>query len=196
MSTTAVNSPTPPATTNERRPSIAIVDDDWEAELVGESELRVEEAPLLLGSRETPDGVEASLAHCDRLRMGQELTELGEALGLGLPCLMRVDPERGMHALMTLGDRERRPTRLDTGADRDNSGDAGCLCALDQGRSRLVARVEMRVRVGHAAVAASIRASSSATTCSESSLAKSGLGSLRVCPGGRALDSHRPVQLE
>ena len=174
----------------------AIVDDDGEAELVGEGELRVEEAPLLLRSREATDGVEAGLAHRDRLRMSQELAELGEALGLGLPGLMRVDPERGMHAVVPLGDRERRPTRVDAGADRDDSGDAGCLCALDQGRGGLVARVEMRVRVGHAAVAASIRASSSATTCSGSSFAKSGVGSRSVCPGGSALGSHRPVQLE
>ena len=127
--------------------------------------------------------------------MSQELAELGEALGLRLRGLVRVDPQRGMHALMTLGDRQRRPARLDAGADRDDSGDAGCLCPLDQGRSRLVARVEMRVRVGHAAVAASIRASSSATTCSESSFAKS--GSAREClarQGARSI-SQWPVQL-
>ncbi len=162
----------------------AIVDDDGEAELVGQGELCVEEAPLLLRCGEATDGVEAGLAHRDRLRMSQELAELGEALGLGLPGLVRVDPERGMHALVTLGDRERRPARLDAGADRDDSGDAGCLCALDQGRSGLVARVEMRVRVGHAAVAASIRASSSATTCSGSSFANSGSGSRSVWPAG------------
>ena len=103
---------------------------------------------------------------------------------------LRVDPERSMHAVVLLGDRERRPARIDAGADRDDSRDAGCLCSLDQGRSGFVARVEMRVRIGHAVVAASIRASSSATTCSGSSFANSGSGSRNVWPAGSALISH------
>ncbi len=50
------------------------------------------------------------------------------------------------------------------------------------------------MRVRHAGVAAaSMRASSSATTASGSSFAKSGTGSRRVCPGGSALGSQRPV---
>ena len=57
----------------------------------------------------------------------------------------------------------------------------------------LVARVEVRVRVGHVPASASIRASSSATTSSASSFAKSGAGSRRGCAAGSALGSQRPA---
>ena len=90
-------------------------------------------------------------------------------------------------------DCERRPARLDAGADRDDARDTGRPGALDERGDRPVARVEMRVRVGHAA-AASIRASSSSTTRSASSFTKSGRGSRSSWPGGSAarLPAARP----
>ena len=171
----------------------AIVDDDGEAELVGQGELCVEEAALLLRCREATDRVEAGLAHRDRLRMSQELAELGEALGLGLRGLVRVDPEGGMHALVALGDRERRPARLDAGADRDDSGDAGCLVRARSGpqqahrtrrdarasRSRRCGGLHPRELVGDHLLGVELR--------------EQRLGSRSVCPAGSALGSHRPV---
>ena len=56
---------------------------------------------------------------------------------------------------------------------------------------RILERIEVRVRVDHAAAARVIRASSSATTCSGSSLRNSGRGSRSGCPAWSVLGSQR-----
>ena len=162
---------------------LAVVDHDRELELVRERELRVEQPALLLGGRVPANGVEPGLADGDRLGMREQLAELVDALRLRRRGLMRIDAERRVDAVVRLGDRERSATRVDPGADRDDPRHAGLARPLDEGRCVLLARVEMRVRVGHCAEAASIRSSSSATTASGSSLAKSGAGSTQRLAG-------------
>ena len=65
---------------------------------------------------------------------------------------MGIDPEGREDALVPLGDRERRTTRRDARADRDHARDADRARPLDEQRGRLVAPVEVCVRVDHAAV--------------------------------------------
>ena len=84
---------------------------------------------------------------------------------------MWIDTQRGEHPVVLVGDRERRSAGIDAGADGDDPGHPCGKRPLDEGRGRLLARVEVRVRVGHEPAAASIRASSSATTRSASSFA-------------------------
>ena len=174
---------------------LTVVDHDGELELIREPELCVEQLPLLDRRRVPANRVEPGLADRDHLRMAEKLAKLVESSGFGRARLVRVDAERGEHALVRVGDGQCSPTGLDSGADRHDPRDSGLACTLDEDRGRLVARVEVRVRVGHATVAASIRASSSSTTRSGSSLAKSGFGSRRTCPAGSALGSQRPAQL-
>ena len=54
----------------------------------------------------------------------------------------------------SLGDRERRAARLDPGPDRDDARHAGLARARDERVARLLARVEVRVGVDHAAASA------------------------------------------
>ena len=56
--------------------SVSTVDDHRKRELVGKRELPVEEPALLERGGEAADGVEPRLAHGDRLRMLEQLTEL------------------------------------------------------------------------------------------------------------------------
>ena len=63
---------------------------------------------------------------------------------------MRVDPDGRVDALLGLGDRERRTTRGDPRADRDDPRDADRAGPLDEERGGLVAPVEMGVGVDHA----------------------------------------------
>ena len=127
--------------------------------------------------------------------MVEKLAKLVDPFRLGIRRLMRVDAESREHTVVRIGERERGAAGLDPGSDRDDPRDSGFARPLDERRGRLGARVEVRVRVGHAGAAASIRASSSATTCSGSSFAKSGRGSRSACPTGSRLGSQRPAQL-
>ena len=170
---------------------LAVVDHDGQPALGGELQLSREEPPLLARARIPANGVEARLAHRDDLRVVEEIAELVEASCIRPGGAVRIDPERGEDALVRVGECERRPARLDAGPDRDHACHAGRPGALDERGDRPVARVEVRVRVGHAA-AASIRASSSSTTCSASSFTKSGRGSGSRWPGGRRLGSQLP----
>src|SRR5262245_33104727 len=73
---------------------------------------------------------------------------------------MGVDAERGEHALVLLGELESGSARVETRSDRDNARDAGGTRTLEQ-RHRVIARVEVRVGVDHAAaVGASMRGNS------------------------------------
>src|SRR5688572_1918442 len=119
------------------------------------------------------NGVQAGLADRDGPWMGEKLTELVHALRLRAARVVRMDPKGRMDPLDLLGDPKSRTTRLDPGADRDDACYALRTGTFDEHRSRLVARVEMRVRVRQGVAAASIRASSSPTTRSGSSFAKS-----------------------
>ena len=159
---------------------LTVVDHDGEPALLCELELCVEQAPLLDRRRIPANRVEPGLADRDRLRMGEQLAQLVESSGFGGAGLVRIDAERCEHAVVRVGDGECGATGLDAGTDGHDPGDSRLVRAPDERRGRLVARVEVRVRVGHATVAASIRASSSSTTRSGSSLAKSGFGSRRA----------------
>jgi hypothetical protein len=114
--------------------------------------------------RVVPEEVEACLADGDGLGMGQELGELVDSCGLVAACLVRMNPERGEDALLAFRDLERRRAGVDPGADSDNAVHAGVAGAGYQDVWRLLAHVEVRVRVDHAALAAAcIRCSSSST---------------------------------
>ena len=106
---------------------------------------------------------------------------------------MGIDPEHRVHAVVSVGQGESRLARVDPGTDRDNGRNAGFAGALD-GAVRVLEGVEVRVGVDHASAARSIRASSSATTCSGSSLRNSGRGSRSVRPGASELGCQVPAQ--
>ena len=94
--------------------------------------------------------VEARLADGDRLRVREQLAQLVDAPGFVAPGLVRVDAERRVDAVVPLGQSQGRAARLDAGADRDDPRHAGRACARDRSR-RVLERVEVRVRVDHAA---------------------------------------------
>ena len=139
------------------------------------------------------EAVETRLPHRHGAGMAEQLPHLVEPAGLGAARLVRVDPERGHDALLPLGDGERAPTGVHAGADRDHPRDAGLARPRDRTR-RIVERIEMRVRVGHAATSPRMRSSSSDTMRSGSSLTNSGFGSRSDCPAGSVLGSQRATQ--
>ena len=96
--------------------------------------------------------VESGLPHRDDVRVADELVELVDPRRFAASRVMGIDADGREDALLPLGDRERRTTRLDARADRDHAGDAGRARALNEHRGRLVASVEVRVGVDHAAV--------------------------------------------
>ena len=168
------------------------MDDERLAELGGEVGLRAEELRLALARRVVAEVVEPGLADGDGLRMREQLAERVE-VGL-LPGLVRMDPERRRDAFLALRDREGRAARVEARADRDDARDARGPRPVER-TGRVLERVEVRVRVDHSApAAASIRASSSATTCSGSSLRKSGRGSGSARPAGSSPGAQRPTQ--
>ena len=73
----------------ERRERVVVgrarVDDDGLAELGGELELRGEEPLLRVGRRVVAEPVEPGLPHRDRLRMREQLAQLGEVVGRAVP---------------------------------------------------------------------------------------------------------------
>src|SRR5262249_47286311 len=143
---------------------VTAVDDDGLAQLLGQLELGSEQSPLLDRRGEAMVIVEASLSNRDGKRMGGQGAQLVESLRLWRSGLVRIDSERGNDdAVARLGDAQRCAARFDPGSHGDDSIDAGCTGALDNGCGGLVARVEVRVRVGHAAaVGASMRGNSGA----------------------------------
>ena len=137
------------------------MNDDRKSQLAGKLELRLEE-PALVGQRgERAKAVEPGLSDRDSLWMREQLPELAESIRIPVRSLVRVDAERGEHALVPLGQRERGPRRRDPGPYGHDSRDPRRLRPSDKLVRRL-ARVEVRVRIRHvAAAAASIRESSS-----------------------------------
>ena len=108
---------------------------------------------------------------------------------------MRVDAERCEDLFVELRELERRPARLDPGADGHDPVDADGAGAADQRGRTVGAGVEVRVGVDHSVAAACscILASSSDTTVSGSSFLKSGRGFARVWPGGSSRGAHSPT---
>src|SRR3990172_328194 len=95
------------------------------------------------------NSVEPGLSDSDCLRMREQLLELAEAASLRRCCLVRVDTESSEYVVVCRGDGERGLTRLDAGADRDDAHHSCRACAFEERRGRFLARVEVRVRVGH-----------------------------------------------
>jgi len=117
--------------------------------------VRLEQSTLLRERVGAVVPVEPGLADRDGRRMGEKLAELADPLGFGRRGLMRIDADRRRHALVRVGDRERGMTRLDSGPDRDDPCHARRARAQEQLLRVLVARVEVRVGVDHAAGAGS-----------------------------------------
>ena len=90
--------------------------------------------------------------------MPKKLGELVRPSRLGTAGLVGVDAERGENAALAFGDRERRAARVDSGADGNDTLDAGLASAREQHLRRFVAPIEVRVGVDHAtAVSSSTR---------------------------------------
>ena len=95
--------------------------------------------------------------------MAQQLAELADPLRLARRGLVRVDPERGVDPLSGYGERQGSPARLDSRPDRDDALVTPASRARASAPRGILERVEVRVRVDHAAGAgASIRGKSGA----------------------------------
>lgn len=127
------------------------MNDDGLPELAGELELSREELALEIVRGVVAVEVEPRLADRDGSLVGEQLTKLVEAPGVGVSGLVRVDPERGEDALLSGGDGERLATGVEPGADRDDPAHAGRSRAGHDHLRRLGAGVEVRVRVDQAA---------------------------------------------
>ena len=138
--------------------------------------------------------VETGLADRHGPWVREELPQLADLVLPGLAGFVRMKPERGENAFVSLGELERATAGRNRRPDRDDPGHAGFPCPNER-PVRVVERVQVRVRVDHAAAALSIRSSSSATTSSTSSLRKSGTGSASFCPGSSWLGAQLPTQL-
>ena len=168
------------------------MDDDRLPQLGRQLELRGEQGPLALARRVVAVIIEPGLPHRDDTIATEQISELVEPPGLGIRGLVRMDAQRGEDALVPFRDLERGPALLDARADRDDPVHSHAAGTLDQGLSRLLAPVEMRVRVDHDAAAFSMR-SSSASTISGSSFLNSGRGSWSFWPGASSLGFHSPI---
>ena len=80
-----------------RRPR---VDDDRLPELFRQGELPLEELELGFVRGVVPIEVEARLAHRDRALVPEQVAKLRETCRVVAPGLVRVNPERGVHALV------------------------------------------------------------------------------------------------
>ena len=170
---------------------VARVDDDRLAEVSRELELPGEEIALPVARRVVAVEVEPGLADGDRTRVAEQLAELVEPGCVVIRGLVRVDAEGGPDSVVSPGEVERRAARVEPRADRDDALHAGLAGPPQDQIRRIRARVEVRVGVDH--WAASILASSSATTRSGSSFLKSGTGSPTGCPGRIRLGAHSPT---
>ena len=160
---------------------------------VRERELRVEEDSLLAQGLGAVVTVEPGLADRHDARLPEELPQLAQPRRLRSRRLVRVDPERRENTRVLVRDRQRPPARLDARCRSSRRASTPASRALARiSPSPPSQRIEMRVRVDHAA-APRIRSSSEATTVSGSSFAKSGEGFARGRPGTSVLGSHRPT---
>ena len=139
---------------------LAGVHDDGQAEVGGECELALEDAALTVAGCVVAVEVEPGLADGHGSRVVQELRQLVQPTGLLAARLVRMDAERARHAVLASGNGERRTAGVDSGADRDDPAHAGRARPCEQHRRRFRARVEVRVRVDHAAAGASTRGNS------------------------------------
>ena len=67
--------------------------------------------------------IEPRLAHGNRTIVREQLAKLVQPLRVGRICIVGMDAERGVHARLLPGKRERRPARLDARADGDDTLD-------------------------------------------------------------------------
>src|SRR5581483_1626541 len=125
------------------------VDDDGLAELGGERQLGIEDRALPVARGAVAVEVEAGLADGDRERIGEQLCELVDPVALGVG-LVRMDPENREDALVAAGEVEGDPAALDRRPDGQDSRHAGLGRSPNRGL-RILERIEMRVRVDHAA---------------------------------------------
>jgi hypothetical protein len=120
------------------------------------------EPPLVVPRRVVAEVVEPGLADGHRARVIQKLRQAVDVADGDGACLVRVEPEHGVDALVAIGEVERRPAAGDRGADGEDASDARLECAGHR-RIRIVECVEVRVGVDHAAGAgASTRGKSGA----------------------------------
>ena len=106
-----------------RRPRM---DDHRLPEPARDFQLLLEEAKLRVARRVVAEEVEARLADGDCAVVAEQLGELGDASRLVACGLVGMDAEHRVDPLVLLGQRERRPARVDPGADRNDPRDA-CL---------------------------------------------------------------------
>ena len=118
--------------------------------------------------------VEPGLADGDGARVREALARARRAARVVAARSVWMDAEDRADAVVPVGELQRGRRPVDGRRDGEDPFDAGLARASDQDVGRVLARVEVRVRVDHAAVeACRIRSSSSSTTLS-SSLLKSG----------------------
>ena len=89
------------------------MDDDRLAQLARQLELGLEQALLPVRRRVVAEEIESRLPHRDRLVVLKQIAQLVDAVRLAPAGLVRVDAERRERLVMPLGERERRPARLD-----------------------------------------------------------------------------------
>ena len=129
---------------------VTCVDHDRQARRSSHLELAVEERPLCVAGSEIVEVVEPDFADRDGTRVLEQLDELPDPCSFPSSRLVRIDPKGRRDSLLRLGDRERRPTGHDPGADCDNPRDADGAGPLDEKGGGLLAPVEMGVGVDHA----------------------------------------------
>ena len=125
------------------------VDDDRLAELLGEREVGLEELPLRVVRRVVAVVVQPGLADGDRI----EISEPAELRRVGLAGLVGMDPENREHSLVQRAEVHHLPPRFRPGADLEDAVDSSLAGSGDQLHRRFRARVQVRVRVDHAAAA-------------------------------------------
>src|SRR5581483_6891633 len=119
-----------------------------------------EKSPLPVSRRVVAKEVEPRLADGDDRAVPEHRLQLFQALRVRAGGLVRVDAENAGNVLVLPRDLEHGPAGVDAGADREHAGHAGRPSAVEENVGRLLARVEMRVRVDHAAAGASRRGKS------------------------------------
>ena len=139
----------------------ARVHDDRLAQIGGDRQVPVEQAPLRIARGVIAEEVEPGLADPNRPVVPEERRQLGHSLGFVATGLMGVNSERCEDSVVSLGYGERRAARLDSGPHGDDPLHACGAGARDERLRIFGARVEVRVRVDHATAAAPARVSSS-----------------------------------
>src|SRR5919198_2237842 len=125
------------------------VDDHGLSELMREGELPLEELELSLTRRVVAVEVEPGLAHGDRAFVRQKLAKLWKPRRFLAARLARVYPKRRVYTFVLVREAERRPTRLESRADRDDSRDTDVARASDERRGPVLGGVEVRVSIDH-----------------------------------------------